>query len=234
MAKIFGLYGAMTGKVANTVMAVRNGEQIVRKYQPVVANPKSAAQIAARARLKLMSQLSAVFSPAIAIPSVGIVSSRNLFVKKNYDSSSYNDDAAQINLTAVQLTDSVIALPAIEGVREAGSVTTNLVNPDPSLDRVVYVAVIKDADQKLRYFRSSVVERATGGTFETSFAVPAEYPVVIYAYGIRDLNSTARAKFGSLTSPTAEAVAKLIVTRVLTENDIQVTETKAVQVAVAG
>ena len=113
MAKIYGLFGSMTGKVADVVMSVRNGEQIARKYQPIVTNPNTPAQVEARAKLKLMSQLSAVMASVIAIPRKGNVSSRNGFVKKNYQSLTYASQQADIALANVQLTDSVVAMPSI-------------------------------------------------------------------------------------------------------------------------
>ena len=53
MAKITGLIGSGHGKLGNTVMTVRRGQQIARVYQPVVANPKSARQQLSRAKLRL-------------------------------------------------------------------------------------------------------------------------------------------------------------------------------------
>lgn len=53
MAKITGLIGSGHGKLGNTVMTVRRGQQIARVYQPVVANPKSARQQLSRAKMRL-------------------------------------------------------------------------------------------------------------------------------------------------------------------------------------
>lgn len=52
MAKIVGIIGSGHGKLGNTVLAVRRGEQIARVYQPVVANPKSARQQFSRAKMR--------------------------------------------------------------------------------------------------------------------------------------------------------------------------------------
>lgn len=51
MAKIVGIIGSGRGKLGNTVLAVRRGEQIARVYQPVVANPKSKRQQLSRAKM---------------------------------------------------------------------------------------------------------------------------------------------------------------------------------------
>lgn len=234
MAKIYGLFGSMTGKTADVVMVVRNGVQIVRKYQPSVANPSTPAQVAARARLKLMSQLSTVMAPAIAIPRQGSVSARNLFTKLNYGASSYENNEASINMESVQLTKSVVGLPQVIASRIQEGIRAYLpaVAGYQSLSRVVYVAIAKQADGTLRYASSQVITTPGTGNFEAQFPNIAE-EVVIYAYGVRDNTDAAKAIFGNLEAITAEQVAKLIVTRQVLESDITVTETNAATVAAA-
>lgn len=229
MAKIYGLFGSMTGKVADVVMGVRFGEQIVRRYQPMVSNPNTPGQVEARAKLKLMSQLSAILAPALAIPRDGAKSSRNLFVKKNYGLVTYQNNQAEITLTDVQLTNSVVGLPIIIATRGAQDVEVALGYADNSLDRVVYVGLIKNPDNTLRYATSVVVDKSVGVTFRGNLTLPS-LPSVVYAYGIRDNSEAAIAKFGDLNADSAETIAKLIVTRALTEADITLTETQGVEV----
>lgn len=227
MAKIYGLQGVMTGKLANTVMAVRNGEQIARKYQPVVFNPSTEAQVAARAKLKLMSQLSAVMAPVIAIPRRGPVSSRNIFTKINYAAATYENSEADIELSAVKLTDSVVSLPALLVDATGANVVVKLAAASPSLSRVIYVIFVKQSDNTLRLLNSSVnSDPGAANDFPTEFSSTTGQKYVIYAYGVRDNTAAARAKFGDLTVPTAESVAKIITTRQLTEADITLTETR--------
>lgn len=232
MAKIYGLFGAMTGKLADTVMSVRNGEQIARKYQPVVYNPSTPAQVAQRAKLKLLSQLSAVMAPVIAIPRQGSVSSRNLFTKKNFPAITYDSalHQAQVTLSAVQLTRGVIPLGNLSVLRAETYVSVALQDASvPSdIDRVVYALFAKATDDSME-FRGSVIA-STRGTEESVFNadLPAEpRAFVVYAYGIRDNNENARATFGNLLTPTAETVAKLITTSTLTESDITLTKTSS-------
>lgn len=233
MAKIYGLFGSMTGKVADVVMAVRNGEQIARKYQPVVYNPATDAQIQVRAKLKLMSQLSAVMSPVIAIPREGTVSSRNLFVKKNYQLSSYSQEKATIDLNSVTLTGGVIALPALQAtISNNGDMQVLLSSSveDGALDRVIYAVFAKEANGGLRYVKSLVATTpgATNRWSMTSSDITNE--TVILGYGIRDNTESAKVIFGNLTAPTAEQIAKLVVNRTLTMNDISLTETRGITV----
>lgn len=225
MAKIYGLFGAMTGKLADAVMVVRNGEQIVRKYQPVVSNPSTPAQVAARARLKLLSQLAAIMSPVIAIPKQGIVSTRNLFVKANYPASSFANNNADIDFSAVTLTRSVVALPAISATRGDGGITISLSSGTATLSRVVYAIFIRQGEE-MRYVSSAVVNEAgTGSQWPTQ--LPAQNSeLFVFAYGVRDNTENASAVFGNLVVPTAEEVARIITSRSVSESDITLTETQ--------
>lgn len=224
----------MTGKVADVVMAVRNGEQIARKYQPVVSNPKSAAQVASRARLKLMSQLSAVMDPVIAIRKVGAITKRNMFVKQNYGLSSYAANTASIELVNVQLTKSVVSLPPLSVSRTGSTLTVSLgVNIGVDIDRVVYCMFTKQTDNTLRYTNSLVVSTpGTYNTFEGTMEMDSDGSnVIVYAYGVRDNTEAARVTFGNMETPKAENVAKLVTTSVLLESDITLTETRAMESA---
>lgn len=235
MAKIYGLFGSMTGKLADVVMSVRNGEQIARKYQPTVFNPSTPAQVATRAKLKLASQLSAVMAPVIAIPRQGSASSRNLFVKANYKALSYEHDQADVTLTDVKLTNSVVGLPNMIAVRDESNIITAKLQQaagTTNVTRVVYCLFSKEADNTLRFVSSKVATEEGLNDWQVTFPTLGN-PAVVYAYGVRDNTEVARAKFGDLTALSAETVAKLIVTRTLTESDVTLTETRAVEVPVS-
>lgn len=228
MAKIYGLFGAMTGKTADVVMAVRNGEQIVRKYQPVVSNPNTASQVAARAKLKLMSQMSAVLAPVIAIARQGAVSPRNLFVKTNYPLVTYTNDEANVDLSKVQLTKSVVGMAPITVYRGGGGVEAGLI-PDAAntlnVSRVVYVLVGYGDDRKLRLLDTQVATDAGAtGRWPVNF-VDTPAAAECYAYAMRDNTETARTVFGNIEGVSATRIAQLIVQRTLLENDVTLTET---------
>lgn len=223
----------MTGKMADVVMTVRNGVQVARKYQPVVYNPNTERQIAARARLKLMSQVSAIMAPYIAIRREANVSPRNLFVKDNYSLSTYNDNTAEINLNDVQLTRSVVGLPDVIMTREGQlfSIGLSATEGASNLTRVVYVLFAKQADGKLRYYGSSVVSEPGEGNRFGATMPKSDGSVVVYAYGVRDNTESAAVTFGNLQAPTAEQVAKIVTSSRLLESDVTLTETKAMTIA---
>lgn len=109
--KLTSIVGTGTGRLGGSVFAVRNGQQIVRAYQAVVQNPKSIAQVSQRAKMKLASQISAVFAKEITPwRREGSVSGRNRFVSSLFSRGSIMyDDAesrAEINLLDIDLTGS--------------------------------------------------------------------------------------------------------------------------------
>lgn len=232
MAKIYGLQGVLSGKLGNSVMAVRNGVQLVRQYQPIVANPSTPAQIENRAKLKLMSQLSAVFAPVIPLRRIGAVSSRNRFVSLNFIASAFADDAATIDMSAIKLTNSVVAIPNISATRVEGGIQVGLTNGVTDIDRVVYIEVRREGTE-LRLV-GSVVQDDPGDNLEFFATLPASsVETFVYAYGVRLNSDAARVAFGNLTLPTATQVATLLVSSSLLESDVTLTETRYVSLAAA-
>lgn len=226
MAKFYGSM-TKTGRVGGSVFRIRYGETIEAQYQPVVLNPNTEKQIEARSKLKLGSQLAAVMAPVIAMPRVGAVTTRNLFIKANYGAFSYQNEQADVELSQIKLTRSVVALPPVTATRqgETGTTLNVALNSRASVDRVVYAVFVKQTDNTLRYYTSEVVtEPGIDGYFSTSIGV-SNLPVVLYAYGVRDNNDAAKAIFGDLQVVSAETIAKLIVLRTLKESDITITET---------
>lgn len=230
MAKYFN-NRVKTGKLAGSVFAIRNGETIERAYQPIVANPNTPAQIATRAKLKLLSQLSAVMADVIAIPRQGSASSRNMFTKKNYQNIAYDSGAQQatVTLTSIQLTNGVLPIGDIANIqRGEGSINIALQPNTTSADisRVVYIQFRKVGDSL--EFAGSAIATSAGSNNQWPGTMPAtNAEIVVYAYGVRANTENARVVFGDMEAPTAETIARLLVTRTLTENDVTLTKTVA-------
>lgn len=66
MARIYGLNGALRGRQGNNVFSIQNGTQVVKAYQPAVANPRTELQMLQRAKFSLAGKISAD-TPAMAI-----------------------------------------------------------------------------------------------------------------------------------------------------------------------
>lgn len=244
MGKVTSLYGKTTGKIGSIVFATSGGETIAREYNPHVANPNTQAQINQRARMKLMSQLSAALSPVLALQKDGLVSRRNKFVSRNFDACYALNGEAQITYENVQLTEGNTSLPALNGSGEVGELSMTLLlglntEPSASISRVVYCIFRKTAEGKLEYVSSQIistrVNREIVGIFyplETEVANGFEY--VVFAYGMSDTSERASAEYGNLNVVTASDLARLIATRSISYQDYQFTQTRAITIASNG
>lgn len=207
--------GKQSGKLGQSVLSTRYGEQIQRAYVKEIANPKTEAQVATRSRFKLASQLSAVMADVIAIPRVGSKTGRNQFVSATMDITSEAGGVAQVDLNSVQLTKSQRGLIGFTATRDTAndkiSVALKAANGS-ELSRVVYVAFEKQNDGSLVQLDSQVVSSpGSNNTFPADLK-GSEKSVVVYAYGITDKDGATSVKFGNLNAPTAEQVAKLLTT----------------------
>lgn len=207
--------GKQSGKLGQSVLSTRYGEQIQRAYVKEIANPKTEAQVATRSRFKLASQLSAVMADVIAIPRVGSKTGRNQFVSATMDITSEAAGVAQVDLNAVQLTKSQRGLIGFTATRDTANDKINVALKGANgsdLSRVVYVAFEKQTDGSLVQLASQVVSSpGTNKTFPADLK-GSEKSVVVYAYGITDKDGATSVKFGNLNAPTAEQVAKLLTT----------------------
>lgn len=231
--KINSVLGKMKGKIGNIVVSSVGGEVIGREYNPNVANPNTSAQVNTRSKFKLASQLSAVMAPVIAIKKEGNVSARNLFVKENFPAIRYSQGVADINLNVVQLTKSQRAFAGFNADRsDSTSIAVELNEGSAAnLSRVVYIAYKKAADGSLILFDSKVCSTAGDeGKFNDVLNYTAD-PVVLYAYGIKDLESGITTKFGNLNAPSAEDVAQLLVSSSENMASVQLTKTAGLTMA---
>lgn len=233
--KLNGIIGKGTGKLGSSVFAISGGEQIVREYNPEVSNPNTEAQIAQRAKLKLMSQLGAALAPAIGFAKMGLVSARNQFVSKNIGLCTYSEDVATCPLESIQLTPSSTPIPSI-GV-ESGSagvldVSLNLAAP-ADVKRVAYFVYRQTANDKLEYVASKIVSEAgESGKYPTTFNNVAGN-LVVYAYGIKDDNAQATMKYEDYISSGGESIATLEVISLFRSAGYKLTATVGALITVA-
>lgn len=226
--KLNGFTGSGSGKFGSSVFRTVSGEQVVAQYQPSVANPNTQAQVNQRARMKLMSQVSAAMAPVIAIPREGLKSSRNLFMKKNFDASSVNSGVAQITYENLQLTNGSTGLPAIVASRSTtqGIVISVAESVSDAVSRVVYILYRKTSQSKLQLVSSTIQDVAgADGKFQTTLPY-TEGDLVLFAYGMKDLNAAATARYANYTVSNGEDIARLVLTRTISSSDYQFTETR--------
>lgn len=210
MGKISGINGVVIGKVGNAVYASVKGSNIVRQYNPNVTNPQTDAQIAQRAKFKLINQVAASVAPFIAIKSEGLAGARNLFVSVNSGLVTYQAGDAYIALPDMQFTKSTIGLCSFSATRADGIVSFKLAQDmHTSLDAVAYLVLSIPSTQEIIPYSSVVTSEAgTDGDFSASCADPTG-DIVVFAYGMRFNSKGAYNKFGQLNVSTADALAHL-------------------------
>lgn len=228
MGKLTSLNGKVVGKIGAVVYSTNAGQIIAREYNPNVANPSTEKQVNQRAKLKLMSQLAATLAPVIVIPKEGLKSSRNLFIKKNMGNAYAENGVAQITYENVQLTNGRAGIPGIVATRsQASGISISLEErADAAISRVVYIMYRKTSEATLQYVQSIIVESAGSlGTFPGTL-VYTEGDIALFAYGMKDLNSKATAKYEDYSVQNAEDIASLAMERKIAYGDYQFTQTR--------
>lgn len=246
MGKVTSLYGKTTGKIGSVVFSTSGGETIAREYNPHVANPNTIAQVNQRARLKLMSQLSACLAPSIVMQKEGLVSRRNKFTKKNMDACYANGGVAQITYENVQLTEGSIGIPQIVGGKSIDAETGESVwqfklakQASTAISRVVWSLFQKTDEGQLALLVSAIVERGNDGlfTWEQRFSATDPYAgmeLVIYAYGMSDTSEAATARYGNLNVQNGSDIARLVANRSISYEDYQFSRTRGATIGVDG
>ena len=245
MGRVTSLYGKTTGKIGSIVFSTSGGQTIAREYNPHVANPNTMPQVNQRARMKLMSQLSASLSPVIAMTKDGLVSKRNKFVKLNFDNTYASQGVAQISYENVQLTEGSVGLPQVVASANFAAlgdpVTYLATDPGITISRVVYCVFRKSQENRLQYLFSKIISQRTEegvsnafficslvelptSTVEGQIVFDGEY--VIYAYGMSDTSEKATARYGNLNVQSASDIATLVGNRSISFEDYQFTQTR--------
>lgn len=225
--KLNGLLGTGSGKLGTSVFTTVKGVQIVRQHQPVITNPSTKLQVSQRSRFKLVSQLAASMANVIAIPRIGLTSSRNLFIKKNMPAVLGDAEGAQVSYEKLQLTSGTAALPDIVAGRAASDLTLNLAsNASAIVNRVIYCIFKKSSDNQLMLYKSAIVSDAgEDGKFTMEFS-DMEGDLAIYAYGMKDTSASASATFGNYKVTNASDVATLVSNRSISSKDFIFTKTR--------
>ena len=240
MAKIYGLSGRITGRKGDAVFAVRSGEQIVRQYNPIVANPKTPAQVDSRLKLKFSSQLGMVFANVIAMKKNGAQSVRNVFQQVNFPNivvtDGLNGRKASIEMVKVKLTKSARFMPQVIAINDNGTVTAGLAgNMSGNFDKVVYVVANIAANGEVRILGSEVCETpGASGDFQQelsrSIASWNSGPMYVYAYGITAGSEKGRVALDNINGDSAHDIAQMFSTNTVSEGDLILSDTSAAKV----
>lgn len=225
--KLNGLLGTGSGKLGTSVFTTVKGTQIVRQHQPVVTNPSTKLQVAQRSRFKLVSQIAASMADVIAIPRIGLTSSRNLFIKKNMPAVLGDVEGAQVSYQKLQLTNGTAALPDIVAGRTSIKLYLELASDvSKIINRVIYCIFKKSSDGQLMLITSAIVSDAgVDGNFAWEIDDIAG-DLAIYAYGMKDTSASASATFGNYKVTNASDIATLVSNRSISTKDFIFTKTR--------
>ena len=224
--KLNGILGTGSGKLGTSVFTTVKGTQIVRQHQPVVTNPSTKLQVAQRSRFKLVSQIAASMADVIAIPRIGLTSSRNLFIKKNMPAVLGDVEGAHVSYEKLQLTNGTADLPAIIVNRSTTDLSLQLEsNASKIVNRVIYCIFKKSSENQLVLVNSAIVSDAgDNGNFLLEIGNIAG-DLAIYAYGMKDTSASASATFGNYKVTNASDIATLVSNRSISSKDFIFTKT---------
>lgn len=231
------------GKKAGVVTYYVGDTLLAREYNPHPANPRTEKQVAHRAKIKMLSQIAALFSSIIAIfPSSG-KSSRSIFSKINYPKINAPSTTAEIDYTSVYLTDS--NRPITQVAKDIAFLTTGVrklvglpEEPTEDIKRVFYYIYTKTDNGKLQlldYYLSEIRWSSRNPLFFCWANAPldideegrAARDYVIYAIGMGDNSEDATDYWQSLDVPNLEFLGQLIAEHLISANDFYFTETSS-------
>ena len=195
------------------MFAVRNGQQIVRTYQPNVANPQAKGQVEQRSKLKLASQLSAALAQELyPYGREGMLSARNQFVRDlfNRGAVTMNDNEVNINMSEVRLTKSrVMMMYVADPTRDGATLTiSGTILPD-FLNKVIGVRAVAVAKSGLNepYVAASAVMNVTSaGVISGTLSLGSSVPCEVYIYAYVPISNEMLARYGSMTMESVSAV----------------------------
>lgn len=227
--KLTGITGTGTGKLGSSVFAVNSGVQIVRQYQPVVANPSTTGQVEQRAKLKLASQLARDLKKSIVIKKQGLVSSRNRFMSENFGAISYAGDTASVDLNVVQLTEGSLSMFSIQSLAYTvarlgyGQFADYIAG---QFENFVFSIYRKTTDNNLAFVAEEVVKGTTIDALEGGFNLTkAKTGDIVFAYGINPLNESARAKYTDMVVNAGLTTASLMTSTNVNSSDYETSHT---------
>lgn len=226
--------GIVTYQVGETMLA--------REYNPHPANPRTEKQVQHRAKIKLLSQLAAVFRPIIAIFPTSGKSARSIFLADNWQFVDGQELVAEYVLQFLRLTHSDISLVPIAYHcfdSEAGWLRYILIDEEPpqSVNVMFYYLFIRDEQGKLVLLetRSTDNRQVLPGTeyfkwlcrdikVDDNGHTLRDYYVL--AFGMCYLSEKAREVWEESEYPEPEFIAPQIKAHLITPDLFQFTETK--------
>lgn len=229
------------GKVGGLITYKVGDNVYCRALQAHVHNPRTEKQVQQRAKIKLLSQIGAVFRPIIAIfPSSGS-SSRSIFARLNYPKITVPSTTAEIDYTSVTLTDSNRPITQVAKdivfLQDRWRKLIGLPEePTQDIKRVFYYLFSKTDNGKLvfvDYYMSEIRWSSRNPLYFCWALAPidideqgkATRDYVVYALGMGDNSQQATDYWENLDVPNLELLGQIIAEGLITDNDYYFTET---------
>lgn len=231
------------GKKAGLVTYYVGDTMLAREYNPHPANPRTEKQVQQRTKIKLLSQIAALFRSIIAIFPTSGKSSRSIFSKINYPKIADTSTTAEIDYTSVSLTDS--NRPITQVTKDIAFLTSGVrklvglpEEPTDDIKRVFYYIYTKTDNGKLQFIdyylseirwssRNPLFFCWANAPFEIDEEGRATRDYVIYAIGMGDNSEQATDYWNSLEVDNLEFLGQLIAENIISANDFYFTETSS-------
>lgn len=233
--------------MGSAVFRVREGQQIVAQYNPIVKNPNTEGQQAQRAKFKLMSQLAAVLAPGIGTMGVtkrassGAGTKRNGFMQKNIGLVTTADTAtgivASIPMEQVQLTDSFRPFGTITPTPNGNELKVDLVRADNKTKsgRIALVGYgTMGVTKSPVLLKDLTFDFEDDGTARVVIAdlLDGEYTVLVYGYQPND-EVMAKISLDNIHTPAAGGwIAQINLDQALADGSVAVTMTAGSNVTI--
>ena len=217
MAKFYGGY-VKSGKLGSSVFAISKGVTVERQYQPIVNNPQTKAQIAQRAKFKLLSGLASVVSPFACLLTEGLQTQANVFIKRNMNLVSFVNGAAQINMPNIQISGGSNSFVTPTFTIAQGTGTGSISAEDVAaagFDGVVFL-VVGTKRPRVARITGKIVLTPSENAFSIQFPTASSFQEYhLYAYGIK-LTDKGVSAYGTLDS-ISQDIVEVSVTRMISE-----------------
>lgn len=231
------------GKVGGLITYKVGDNVYFRALQAHVHNPRTDKQVAHRAKIKLLSQLGAIFRPIIAIFPTSGSSSRAIFARLNYPQITARCTTAEIDYTSVTLTDSNRPITQVSKdivyLQDRWRKIIGLPEePTQDIKRVFYYLFSKNDNGKLCFvdYYLSEIRWSSRNPFYFCWAIApldideqgkSTRDYVVYAIGMGDNSQQATDYWDNLDVPNLELLGQIIAEGLIKDTDYYFTQTSS-------
>lgn len=230
------------GKKAGVITYKVGDDYLVREYNPRPANPRTEKQVQQRAKIKLLSQVAALFRFIIAIFPTSGKSARSLFLTLNWQNIYFSSGQAQISLENIDITATNTPITDISyQLRYVWEIAKAFVyfpdEPPDNIQRVFYYLFKRIDNNCLELLDYTCTENRGAPSIYQYFAWRCDAieldeqghtteDYYVYAFGMIDKSTEATEKWDDNTFQPMEHLAPQIKLGLITPDLYEFTQTK--------